>query len=832
MSGQGVVELFHFACSNVHAHGLTFDEFEVAVLKPSPLEEWIARLSLPKILAVCMSDHGSNEELVKCSELTDGEISSIAKNFAGYVDKVLHNAIRLLKVSAVTYSDSDDNRNIRAFEGGTVNDFHAPLTDRIGWPNMDFVNSIEKEHHAGQCFRFKGREISPNQEYLFVTCPHDHPLPSNESSKRSIPNIELLLEGNTAKEGNLGRVEVIALVLYSGPMKTEYNNQLRKIAQPSDDAISERDKTYSTTIFVLGSAIVKLTKLQRISTGMRLFRGVNGLRFPDRFQQPDNSGRKGITEYAFMSTTGSFDIALQYSGVADDGARASTIFEIEVGSVDRGASIKEFSQYEHENEYLWAPGTFLEPREAWKETFHGRTVTIQRVRAKSNLKVMTIEEMQSANKDMHLASFDFLIRDLKQSLEKWNDVVEERLGSDMSLRHDSEGNPVDEAICSADSLIQTILDQCRAVRGLQSESPAENFSVDRSLLAYTRDMLHAITMAKCKLRGYIEDESRRICFDLGKPLRNCHREWTSFLRRRNPRGNRDDERRLCVELELIGDLAEDANDLGEPWLVAAAADGRPERDLRVLLSAGEDVNMQGKDEATAVFSAAEFGYEDSLRLLLEANGDMELGNCRRETPLWVAAQKGQAACVSVLINARADVSTADKEGMSPVWVAAQRGHDKILDLLSEAGADLNAPDSSGDVPALAAAYAGHGECIHALIRLGADVGRANKHGVTPLMIAAAAASGSAECVEALVAARVDVNAATPRGRSAAHFAAEEGNADCLLLLHAAGADLRARCEDGSPEEMAASKGHAGCVELMQGLVGLSRDSQSDTPSAT
>ena len=39
LSEQGVVDLFQSACSNVHANGLTFDEFEVAVLKPSPVEE-------------------------------------------------------------------------------------------------------------------------------------------------------------------------------------------------------------------------------------------------------------------------------------------------------------------------------------------------------------------------------------------------------------------------------------------------------------------------------------------------------------------------------------------------------------------------------------------------------------------------------------------------------------------------------------------------------------------------------------------------------------------------------------------------------------------------
>jgi hypothetical protein len=52
--------------------------------------------------------------------------------------------------------------------------------------------------------------------------------------------------------------------------------------------------------------------------------------------------------------------ATQYSGVKE-GAPLPMILELEVGSVDRGASIRDFSQYPDEDEYLFVPLCFVAP---------------------------------------------------------------------------------------------------------------------------------------------------------------------------------------------------------------------------------------------------------------------------------------------------------------------------------------------------------------------------------------------------------------------------------------------------------------------------------------
>ena len=816
MSAGEVDNLFRCTCFENDATGFTLDEFECAVQRPSRIEKWASQLSLPKILAICMSSGLHNEEdIEKILQKKDQDIKCIVGNFAVQIKKVLLASVQSL-IDDVKEGCMD---GIKEFQGGKVDDFHQPLTDRIGWPNTDFINSMEQEHRSGKPFKIGEREISPEKEYDYVTRRDENSPPIGENSKRVIPDIDALLRRQLVTGGNLTWVEVVAVVLYTGPMKSAYNDELRK-ALPCGEKSS-----YSTSIFVLTSAIVKLTKLQRIPTGMRLYRGVRNVQFPNSFQQPDPFGRRGITEYAFMSTTQSLDIAIQYAYRED--SRISTIFEIEVGSVDRGANIKEFSQYEHENEFLWTPGTFMEPYEKRVETFDKRTFILYRVRAKSNLKVMTIEELLSANKDMHLASFGLLIRDVKQSLEKMTENIEGRLHNDVSLNHDESGLPVDKEICTAPSFIKQVLAECESVRLLQKTASAESFSVERSLLQYTREMLETATMARNKVLGYLHDDSRRICFHLNNSLRTCHREWTSFLRRRRPvcvSDRADLDRRLCVDLGLIADASEGQNALGEPWLVAAAADGRPKRDLLMLLSAGELVNCQGADGATALHAAAKFGYDDSVEELLAAKADLRLANNEGQTPVWIAAQNGEESCLRVLLGGKADVNTPDKFGGSPLWVAAQRGHDKILSLLVDAKANVNAADDRGDTPSLAAAYAGHAQCIRVLSGLNADVGRANNEGYTPLMMAAQ--TGSKASVEALIAAGVDLDVTSDEGWSAAQMAAESGSIACLRLLHEARADLRMVARESSPplesllEDAVARERRAECMELLRELSGV------------
>lgn len=77
----------------------------------------------------------------------------------------------------------------------------------------------------------------------------------------------------------------------------------------------------------------------------RLYRGLGGLlELPDSFLRADDKGRRGYTEFGFLSTTEDLGVAVAYSGV-EEGRPHAMILELETDSVNRGACVSSLSQY-------------------------------------------------------------------------------------------------------------------------------------------------------------------------------------------------------------------------------------------------------------------------------------------------------------------------------------------------------------------------------------------------------------------------------------------------------------------------------------------------------
>ena len=119
---------------------------------------------------------------------------------------------------------------------------------------------------------------------------------------------------------------------------------LRKFPQK----VCEQHNKFSTTILVLVSAVQKLCRAMFVDELTPLYRGLGGFKesdLPDHFLKPDAQGCRGFTEFGFMSTTANRRVAVEdYSGVRRGGH--GLVVEMRVSSVDRGASIAAFSQYE------------------------------------------------------------------------------------------------------------------------------------------------------------------------------------------------------------------------------------------------------------------------------------------------------------------------------------------------------------------------------------------------------------------------------------------------------------------------------------------------------
>jgi hypothetical protein len=304
---------------------------------------------------------------------------------------------------------------IRKMETGRVEEFHKGLSDRIGSPNLDYERSMRAEHcslggHDHQ-FTSGNYKITTNPEYEWlyivgdeqgrrVTCPAN----GMDHGRRIVPIEDMLLEP-LAKKAQLSRAEMIAVVLYTGPMFVVYNGILRRFPLELYGYFSRNDNVFSTTIFVLVSAVQKLSRVTHMPPGTVLYRGLGGtLELPDSFSNVDENGCTGFTEFGFMSTTSDRDVAVQYSGVHDNKPRAS-IFEIRPNAIDRGADISEFSQYPGEREFLFVPMSFVqaEGRSRMDIGPGGGVLKVISVRININIKTETVEQLTGKKKSMHLA---------------------------------------------------------------------------------------------------------------------------------------------------------------------------------------------------------------------------------------------------------------------------------------------------------------------------------------------------------------------------------------------------------------------------------------------
>ena len=144
-----------------------------------------------------------------------------------------------------------------------------------------------------------------------------------------------------AKEcARLETLEVIGGRLYTGPMFTKYNNVLRAHSGVPIFRVWNEEyncgNTYATTIHAINSCIIKLSRLQKVC---KVWRGMSNMALPDKFMHPDDLGISGGVEFGFSSTTAQKEQAVHYSR-----GNASTVFEMEMGMVDKGADVSWLSQ--------------------------------------------------------------------------------------------------------------------------------------------------------------------------------------------------------------------------------------------------------------------------------------------------------------------------------------------------------------------------------------------------------------------------------------------------------------------------------------------------------
>jgi hypothetical protein len=168
----------------------------------------------------------------------------------------------------------------------------------------------------------------------------------------------------------------------------------KKTREELDKRIKAELNRYTTTLHTINSAVVKLSKLTKVTT---VYRGLSGRLMPKRIWEHDEYKSTGGVEAAFMSTSTNKDVAMHYATMGDRKVRF--LMEMQQGQVDRGADVSAFSQYPHEKEILFGPLASLEVLDYLME---GKELKLV-VRLNINLNAPTIEKVVSKMRDTHAA---------------------------------------------------------------------------------------------------------------------------------------------------------------------------------------------------------------------------------------------------------------------------------------------------------------------------------------------------------------------------------------------------------------------------------------------
>ena len=546
--------------------------------------------------------------------------------------------------------------------------------------------------------------------------------------RRVIQPIDELMQKPLAKAAKLTREEVIAIVMYTGPAFVLYNAVLRRFPANIYSVFKDSGNLFPTTIFVLVSAVNKLSRCMNIAHGTLLFRGLGGtMEFPDRFARPDPScatpNALGYLEFGFMSTTADRTVAVQYSGVKDGKPKAG-ILQVQPNSVDRGADISEFSQYPGEKEYLFVPYSFVqgEGRQRAEVDGSGGVLTIVPVRVNINLKTETVEELKDKKKRMHLVSARAMVEEVRYELQQWASCEEalDRLQRDDS--RNKKGGPF-----STETLAAAIVKQCVLALKRHEDTCVEEYVDDGIFRSLVSEMLDIKAWALEKKNLWMNDMSQYIWYLQGWSLRECHRLWLSFLNNNIAKAEaglsdraRDSVKLLVSRGLVMRGVRGEVNADGEDVLVQAGGDGWTARDIRAAAFAGADADATDEVGRNGICNAARYGHLESITALVEVRADVNKCDKYGRSAIYMSSRNGMVDCLRTLIAAGADANMCSEDGRSPIYVAATFDFPKCIELLVAANGDVNKCQDDTRSPIFTAASYGKTSSVAQLLSSRAD----------------------------------------------------------------------------------------------------------------
>uniref|UniRef100_A0A7S0YY27 NAD(P)(+)--arginine ADP-ribosyltransferase n=1 Tax=Hemiselmis tepida TaxID=464990 RepID=A0A7S0YY27_9CRYP len=761
----------------------------------------LAAVELQRLVAECIPRGSAENPLQGLQDMSDEQLDHhLRMDVVPRVKRALANVkaglpkVTTVKSETVTEHMPADHARVEKAVFGDLNDFENGIADKIGLPASHLMEGMEAEHCRRNDSEIKYE--TPGQSRTITTSAQEWAIVTDQSKgdaasvpPRRVLSVDCVMQDKIAVEAGLRQEEVIALMLYTGPMFYKYNAVLRGFPESVVESLG--GNTYTTTIYCIVSGIKKLSKVMKLPEDRKVYRGVQGIDVHE-FVSADACGVRGGVEFAMLSSSMDRSVAFRYAGKV-----MPILFEISVDGVDRGASVSFLSQYPDDNEILFSPLSYLEvlcsvPR--IEATPEGVMVQTWECEVNANQNGSTIEDIEGRRKQLFLSSARNSVDEVKGFLEKG--LTSPQVDSVLSHRgYDKQHNMhmrVAESIeKEADEWIEGY-----------TQKEVEWFNNERQYAGALRELIALEMMAIGKFESWIEGTSGLTAEQLAKESieqvsrrvrAEKKRQLDQAYQKEGVEGGESETVRklaldLCRERGVVIQGVDDQNGmLLEPGVVSCGVEGDVVS-LKLLLLAGCDVNKMARDESTALHAASVMGHLEYVR---------------------------------ELVNGGADVFERNKTGETCLHLACQMGHSEVVRfLVEEYGKDLCiAETTSGATCALLACRNGRMEALRCIGKAGGRdlLMKVAKNGAS--CAASAAGQGRLEVLEYLVeeCGPEILELVTDQGMSCAYLASQNGHLECVRFLAVKGGKellMKVTKHGVSCAHRACEQGHLAVLEFL------------------